>query len=134
MLFRSSEIASGDAFGRSFSMVWHQYSRILLRNEACSYSGEWDGLNDSRRRGDDQRSAGEACATETHLNLGELVLHVVRVHRLDLLARRCAEDLDDLDKLVDPGRPRRSARSNEAFRTQLTRTRWYLENQRLTCC
>lgn len=35
------------------------------------------------------------------LDLRELVLHVVRVHRLDLLARRRAEHLDDLDELVD---------------------------------
>ena len=35
------------------------------------------------------------------LDLGELVLHVVRVHRLDLLARRRPKDLDDLDQLVD---------------------------------
>lgn len=34
-------------------------------------------------------------------DLRELVLHVVRVHRLDLLARRCAEHLDDLDELID---------------------------------
>ena len=53
-----------------------------------------------------------ACAsgelkTTTHLRKGvrldlrELVLHVVRVHRLDLLPRRGAEHLDNLDELVD---------------------------------
>ena len=35
------------------------------------------------------------------LDLRELVLHVVRVHRLDLLARRRPKHLDDLDQLVD---------------------------------
>ena len=35
------------------------------------------------------------------LDLRELVLHVVRVHRLDLLPRRGAEHLDNLDELVD---------------------------------
>jgi hypothetical protein len=35
------------------------------------------------------------------LDLRELVLHVVGVHRLDLLARRCTEHLDDLHQLVD---------------------------------
>ena len=35
------------------------------------------------------------------LDLWELVLHVVRVHRLDLLARGRAEHLDDLHELVD---------------------------------
>ena len=34
-------------------------------------------------------------------DLWKLVLHVVRVHRLDLLARRCTEDLDNLDQLVN---------------------------------
>lgn len=34
-------------------------------------------------------------------DLRELVLHVVGVHRLDLLAGGCAEDLDDLDELID---------------------------------
>lgn len=34
-------------------------------------------------------------------DLRELVLHVVRVHRLDLLAGGCAQDLDDLDELID---------------------------------
>lgn len=37
----------------------------------------------------------------THLDLRELVLHVVGVHGLDLLTRRGAEHLDDLDELVD---------------------------------
>ncbi len=36
------------------------------------------------------------------LDLRELVLHVVRVHRLDLLARGRSEHLDDLYELVDP--------------------------------
>ena len=35
------------------------------------------------------------------LNLRELVLHVVRVHGLDLLPGGRAQDLDDLDELVD---------------------------------
>ena len=35
------------------------------------------------------------------LDLRELVLHVVRVHRLDLLPRWSPEHLDDLDQLVD---------------------------------
>ena len=34
------------------------------------------------------------------LDLGEFVLHVVGIHRLDLLPRRCAEDFDDLHQLV----------------------------------
>lgn len=37
------------------------------------------------------------------LNLWELVLHVVGVHGADLLTRRRAQDLDDLDQLVDAG-------------------------------
>ena len=36
-----------------------------------------------------------------YLDLRELVLHVVRVHRLDLLTRGGTEHLDDLDELVD---------------------------------
>ena len=35
------------------------------------------------------------------LDLRELVFHVVRVHGLDLLPRRSAQDLDDLDELVN---------------------------------
>lgn len=35
------------------------------------------------------------------LDLWELVLHVVRVHRANLVARGCAEDFDDLHKLID---------------------------------
>lgn len=35
------------------------------------------------------------------------MLHVVWVHRLDLLARWRAEDLDDLNELVDPGLARK---------------------------
>ena len=36
------------------------------------------------------------------LDLGELVLHVIRVHSLDLLSRWRTEHLDDLHQLVDP--------------------------------
>ena len=35
------------------------------------------------------------------LDLRELVLHVVRVHSTNLLARRRSQDLDDLDELVN---------------------------------
>src|SRR5690242_4155109 len=35
------------------------------------------------------------------LDLRKLVLHVVRVHGTDLVSCGCAENLDDLDKLVD---------------------------------
>ena len=35
------------------------------------------------------------------LDLRELVLHVVRVHSLDLLARRRTEHLDNLNELVN---------------------------------
>jgi hypothetical protein len=35
------------------------------------------------------------------LNLREFVLHVIRVHGTDLVARGCAENFDDLDKLID---------------------------------
>ena len=35
-------------------------------------------------------------------NLRELVLHIIGVHRLDLLACRCAQHLDNLNQLVDP--------------------------------
>lgn len=35
------------------------------------------------------------------LNLGELVLHIIRIHRLDLLAGWCAKDFDNLHQLVD---------------------------------
>lgn len=35
------------------------------------------------------------------LDLRELVLHVIRIHGLDLLTSGCAEDLDDLHKLID---------------------------------
>ena len=35
------------------------------------------------------------------LDLREAVLHVIGVHRLDLLPRRRAQHLDDLDQLVD---------------------------------
>lgn len=34
-------------------------------------------------------------------DLRELVLHVIGVHGLDLFSRRCTQNLDDLDKLVD---------------------------------
>ena len=36
------------------------------------------------------------------LDLGELVLHVIRVHGLDLLSRWRTKHLDDLHQLVDP--------------------------------
>lgn len=39
------------------------------------------------------------------LDLWELVLHVVRVHCLDLLPRWSAEHFDDLDQLVDSTLP-----------------------------
>lgn len=46
--------------------------------------------------------AGPAYLVErVGLDLGELVFHVVGVHRLDLLSGRRAQDLDDLDELVD---------------------------------
>jgi hypothetical protein len=35
------------------------------------------------------------------LDLGELVFHVIRIHRPDLLPGRGSQDLDDLDQLVD---------------------------------
>jgi len=35
------------------------------------------------------------------LDLGEFVLHVVGVHRANLVASRCAEYFDDLHELVD---------------------------------
>jgi hypothetical protein len=35
------------------------------------------------------------------LDLRELVLHVVRIHRLDLFPGRRAKDLDNLYKLID---------------------------------
>ncbi len=34
-------------------------------------------------------------------DLGELVFHVVGIHRLDLLPGGRAQDLDDLDKLIN---------------------------------
>lgn len=43
----------------------------------------------------------EHLAERVRLDLGELVLHVVRVHGPDLLASRRAQDLDDLHQLVD---------------------------------
>ena len=36
-------------------------------------------------------------------DLWELVLHIVRVHRANLIARRSAEHFDDLDELIDTG-------------------------------
>jgi hypothetical protein len=39
-----------------------------------------------------------------YLDLREFVLHVVRVHRLDLFTRRGTEHLDDFDELVDSAR------------------------------
>lgn len=55
-----------------------------------------------------------------HLDLRELVLHVIRVHRLDLFASRGTENLDDFDELIDsddasksvnsPGKVERSQR------------------------
>ena len=35
------------------------------------------------------------------LDLRKLVLHVIRVHRLDLFSGGCAKDLDDLHQLID---------------------------------
>ena len=34
-------------------------------------------------------------------DLWEFVLHIIRVHGLDLLPRRCPQNLDDLHQLVD---------------------------------
>ena len=34
-------------------------------------------------------------------DLWELVLHIIRIHGLDLLPRRCPQNLDDLHQLVD---------------------------------
>lgn len=34
-------------------------------------------------------------------NLRELVLHVIRVHRLDLISRRCSQNLDNFHKLIN---------------------------------
>ena len=42
-------------------------------------------------------------AERMRLDLRKLVLHVVGVHRADLVARGRAEHLDDLDQLVDAG-------------------------------
>ena len=36
------------------------------------------------------------------LDLWKLVLHIIRIHGLDLLSRRSAEHFDDFDELVDP--------------------------------
>lgn len=53
-----------------------------------------------------RRERGEAktltyLAEGMRLDLGKLVLHVVRVHGADLVASRCSQDLDDLYKLVN---------------------------------
>jgi len=34
-------------------------------------------------------------------DLWELVLHIIRIHGLDLFPRRCPQNLDDLHQLVD---------------------------------
>ena len=52
-------------------------------------------------------SFGQAAARRAHLgegmwlDLGKLVLHVVRVHGADLFAGRGAEHLDNLDELIN---------------------------------
>ncbi|KAI3487957.1 hypothetical protein L1887_48040 [Cichorium endivia] len=56
--------------------------------------------------GDEVDGVGRRARTEDlgegmRSDLGELVLHVVGVHGLDLLARGRAEHLDDLDELID---------------------------------
>lgn len=43
----------------------------------------------------------EHLVERVRLDLGELVLHVVRIHSADLLTRRCTEHLDDLNQLVN---------------------------------
>lgn len=55
------------------------------------------------------------------LNLRKLVLHIVGVHRLDLLPRRCAQNLDDLHQLVDPTLSREQRLTEHQFRHDTTR-------------
>lgn len=43
----------------------------------------------------------EDLAKGVRFDLRELVLHVVGVHRLNLLPRRCSQNLDDLNQLID---------------------------------
>jgi len=48
-----------------------------------------------------------AISTETYFREGvrfdlrKFVLHIIRIHGLDLLPRRCSQNLDDLHQLVD---------------------------------
>jgi len=47
-------------------------------------------------------------------DLGELMLHIIRIHGLDLLPRRCSQNLDNLHQLVD---------------ATLTREQWLTQHQ-----
>lgn len=59
-------------------------------------------------------SLAEDLAERVRLDLRELVLHVVRVHSSNLLARRCSQDLDDFHELVD---------------TRLSREQWLTKHE-----
>ena len=43
----------------------------------------------------------ENLVERVRLDLGELVLHIIRVHSSNLFAGRSPQDLDDLDKLIN---------------------------------
>lgn len=50
-----------------------------------------------------RRGLPEHLIERVRLDLGEFVFHIIRIHGPNLVSGRCAEDLDDLNKLVDTG-------------------------------
>jgi hypothetical protein len=55
------------------------------------------------------------------LNLREFVLHVIRVHRLDLLSRWRSQNLDNFDQLIDSTFAREEGLAEHEFRHHTTR-------------
>mmetsp|Transcript_21786 Transcript_21786/g.72168 ORF Transcript_21786/g.72168 Transcript_21786/m.72168 type:complete len:291 (-) Transcript_21786:470-1342(-) len=60
-----------------------------------------------------RRARSEDLCPRVRLDLRELVLRVVLVHRLDLVERRRAQHLDDLDQLVDARLARKEGHAQE---------------------
>ena len=54
------------------------------------------------------------------LDLWEFVLHIIRVHRLDLVPRWRPQNLDNFDQLIDPTFTRKEGLTEHEFRHHTT--------------